>query len=419
MKVLWFSNCQLVDSDISATGTWIQSMADGILSEKRVELLVIAFSDIFEITRKDFKNVQQWLIPTRERLNKNGLPSKGVICEIINICESFKPDLIHLWGVESFWGLLTARKYIDVPALLEMQGLKKAISKDYTADLKVKELLQCVGFKELIKRKIIISEQKEFARWGKFEEEIICAHHYIDVQSEWMSAQVKAIQPNAQQFLVDLALRGLFYTAKPWLDFKEQRIKADSPYIFFSSSGSAPYKGIHVALRAFAEIKQEFPGLRMHIAGNIQKIGLRQNGYVGWVNNLSRKLKVDHKIDWLGPISADQIITELQFCEVNLVCSFVESYCLALAEAMYLGVPCVTSFTGGTSWIAESGRTALFFKAGDVNMCAYQIERILKNQEIGCRLSIHCRREAIRRHDISNIVMRQLNIYDKIVNSNT
>lgn len=416
LKVLWFSNCALSDSDISGTGTWIQSMAESLLSTNQVELGVIAFSDVIEFMRQDFCGISQWLVPARKPIGKDGLPSRVLVREILSVCRQFKPDLVHVWGVESFWGLLTARKYITVPALLEIQGLKKTVARYFMADLTFKELLQCISVKEILKRKTLCSYKRDFTRWGRFEKEIICGHSFIDVQSGWISAHVKSMNPSAKQFHVDLALRSSFYRALAWSNFKDERIKANFPYIFFSSSGAPPYKGIHVALRILAELKPRYPELRLHIAGHIQKKGIRQNGYVRWLNRLGKELQIHDSIDWLGSLRADQIIKELQLCELSLVCGFVESYCLALAEPMYLGVPCVTSFTGGTSWIAENEKSALFFLSGDVEYGAYQVERILLDPQIGLRLSTNSRNQGLMRHDVKSISDRQLDIYAKVMN---
>ena len=416
MKVLWLSNCPLIESKITGTGTWIQPMAEGLLATESLKLAVIAFADVPKFTRQDYREVPQWLVPVRARLGRDGLPTASLVEEIVKACEWFKPDLVHVWGVEFYWGLLTARGYIRVPALLEMQGMKKACAKLFTADLTVKELFQCIGIKEVLKRKSMISYKNDFARWGRFEEQILRGHPFIDVQSEWMSAQVRAIQPQAQQFFVDLALRQPFYTARPWSDFKDERAAQGTSWnIFFSSSGPAPYKGFHVALRTLAELKREFPQARLRVAGVFQRKGLRQEGYVRWLNHLCRELKVTESVDWLGPLDADQMIHELQLCAVNVVCSFVESYCLALAEPMYLGVPCVTSFSGGPSWIAEDGKTALFFPPGDAVMCAYQIGCIFRQQELRHRLSAHARAAGLKRHDHESIVRRQVQIYQQIV----
>ena len=416
MKVLWFSNCPLIESKITNTGTWIQPMAQGLLATGLLDLAVIAFADVSQFTRQDYRKVPQWLVPVRARLGRNGMPTASLIEEIVKACEWFQPDIVHVWGVESYWGLLTARGYIRVPALLEMQGMKKVCAKLFTADLTVKELFQCIGIKEMLKRKTIISYKNVFARWGRFEEEILRGHHFIDVQSEWMSAQVSAIQSQAQQFFVDLALRQQFYAAQPWSNFEiERATQGTSQHIFYSSSGPIPYKGIHVALRALAGLKREFPQARLRVAGVFQRKGLRQEGYVRWLNHLCRELNVTNNIDWLGPLDADQIIHELQQCEVSVVCSFVESYCLALAESMYLGVPCVTSYNGGTSWIAEDQKTALFFPPGDAVMCAHQIGRIFRERELGQRLSVQARSAGMKRHDPESVVQRRDVIYQQIM----
>jgi glycosyltransferase involved in cell wall biosynthesis len=416
MKVLWLSNCQLKESDIASTGTWIQSMAEGLLNTGSIELAVISVGNVPKFTRQDYREVLQWIAPVSERLGNDGLPSDGIVKDIVNAINQFKPDLIHVWGVELFWGLLISRKYTHIPSLLEMQGMKSVCAKYYTADLTVKEIFQCVGIKEVLKRKVMISNKNDFLKSKRYEDEILCGHCYIDVQSEWMLAQVNSVQPSAKKYFVDLALRNSFYSARPWLDFEKNRnMKGTLHNIYISSSGGLPYKGIHVAIRALAELKKNYPNARLRIAGKIQKKGLSQDGYVLWLNLLSRKLNVFGSIDWLGPLNADQIIEELQYCGVNIVCSFVESYCLALAEPMYLGVPCVTSFTGGTSWIGKDNENVLFYTAGDAVMCAHKIDLIFSEPELRHGLSTTARKEGLKRHDLDRIAQDQLVIYKKVI----
>jgi len=416
LKVLWLSNCPLIESKITGTGTWIQPMAEGLMATGSLQLAVVSFANVTQFVQQDYRNIPQWLVPSRTKLERNGLPSANLIKSITKACEWFRPDLVHVWGVEHFWGLLTARGYIGVPVLLEMQGMKKACAKLFMADLTMKELFQCIGIKEVLKRKTIVSRKNDFEQWGQHEEEIIRGHHFIDVQSKWTSAQIYSIQPQAQQFIVNRTLRLPFYVAQSWQNFEDERVKKGATQnIFCSSAGPSPYKGIHVALRALAELKREFPEARLRIAGAIQRKGLRQEGYVRWLNRICRELKITDSVDWLGPLNADQIIHELQLCAVNVVCSFVESYCVALAEPMYLGVPCVTSYNGGISWLAEDGKTALFFPPGDVVMCAYQIGRVFRERELNCHLSEHARVAALKRHDPNTIFQRQHEIYQEVI----
>jgi glycosyltransferase involved in cell wall biosynthesis len=82
---------------------------------------------------------------------------------------------------------------------------------------------------------------------------------------------------------------------------------------------------------------------------------------------------------------------------------------------MYLGVPCVTSYNGGTSWIAEDQKTALFFPPGDAVMCAHQIGRIFRERELDRRLSVQARSAGVKRHNPESVVQRQVQIYQQIV----
>ena len=95
--------------------------------------------------------------------------------------------------------------------------------------------------------------------------------------------------------------------------------------------------------------------------------------------------------------------------------TFVESYGVALAEAMLLGVPTVVSFTGGTSFLARDEESALFFPPGDVEMCAYQAERLIKERDLAERLSCQARNIAQVRHDPKQVLQRQLTTYHQVL----
>ena len=49
---------------------------------------------------------------------------------------------------------------------------------------------------------------------------------------------------------------------------------------------------------------------------------------------------------------------------------FIETYCLSFAEAMIVGVPTVTSFTGAMPELARHGEESLFYNSIDYQTCA-------------------------------------------------
>ena len=412
MKILWFSNAILTGSDKAGTGTWLSAMADSLLNIDGFNLGNISLGPVTRVTRSDYKQISQWIIPLTAKLRKDGLPNNNFVKDIERVAKEFEPDLIHIWGTESFYGLLTARNYLKFPALLEMQGLKGLWSRVYSGGLSTREILACIGIKELLLRSTIFQRRKQFALWWNFEKEMICNHSYITVQSPWIEAWIKALNPSCTTFKTDLILRNSFYQQENWSGLKNDY---NNPVIFCSAGYSAPFKGFHDAIRAIYILKDKYKTIKLKIAGNHQRKGIRQNGYINWLNKLILKYNLSPNVEWLGPLSADRLVSEMTNSSIMLIPSHVESYCVSMAEAMQLGVPIVSSYTGGTSYLAKDGESALFFIPGDESMCAYQIDRLLSDKEMAMHFSKKGRETAIKRNNPNKIIDNQIAIYKNIL----
>lgn len=384
MKVLWLCNQSLGDKDEGRSGTWLGAMARGLLDSGVIELGVIALGSVERFARADCRQVKQWVVPIGHSRGRDGLPGALLTEMIVRAAREFRPDLIHVWGTEDFWGLLTARCLPQFPALLEMQGFKTAITHMFYGGLSMHDRLRCIGAKELLKRRTMWHERRDFERWGSVEREMIRGHHFIGFQSPWMAAQVQAVNPSARLFKSDRALRTGFELAAPWK-------WAEQPVVFTTSAYPSPFKGLHIAIQAVAALRHRCPSARLKIAGPYQRKGIRMDGYVRWINRLVRQAGMEEQVEWLGTLSAAQIVQELQSAGAALIPTYVESYCVAMAEAMHVGTPTVASFTGGTAHLGRDEETCLFFPPGDTPMCAYQIERVLKNRELAERLSARAR----------------------------
>lgn len=413
MKILWLSNAVLSVGDRASTGTWLDAMAQLLVLSGEVTLGNISSDKVMHLARQDCGSIKQWIVPLSTPSNRSGLPSQKVVADILQAVKEFSPDLVHVWGTESYWGLITENNKIGFPSLLEIQGLKGPYSRVFSGGLTKSEQHACIGFKELIKRRSISAEGKKYEAWGRFEREVIAGHRFITTQSPWVEAWVRASNRACRVFHTELVLRDLFYRAEPWC-------LPSSTIIFCSAAYPVPYKGLHDAIRVLSVLKSAVPKVRLRIAGAHQFRGIRQDGYIAWVNRLARSLGVSTQIDWLGSLTAEEIVQELQNCSVMLMPSHCETYCVALAEAIYLGVPTVTAYTGGSAWLARDGESALFFPPGDEAMCAWQIERILTDRDLAIRLSHNARTIAQVRNNPETVVKNQLEIYRQvIVSSNT
>lgn len=375
MKVLWFCNVALSDIKSTATGTWLHSMADALVNTGSVQLYNIAQGKVKDITRQDSKSICQWVVPF-ESLKVNGLPSSKTIQEIQRIVNDITPDIIHVWGTEHFWGLLTARGYINGNIILETQGLKFAIEKYFYSGLTLIDLIKCLGIKEFIKPSLsLFCEKYSFKNWGKFEKEMLMNHKNISTQSEWVRAHVMSLNPTAQIFKTARSLRIEFVEADKW-----NGDNCISYQVFTSTSSIVSYKGLHVLVDAIAILKKRYPKIRLCIAGKVRS-GLREEGYSKWLKRKIKYLGINENISWLGSMDAKNLVLQMHKANVVVVPSFIESYCNALNEALTVGVPTVASFAGGMPELAIHEKTALFFPPGDATMCANAIEKFFTNIE--------------------------------------
>jgi glycosyltransferase involved in cell wall biosynthesis len=409
MKILWFSNKSLLmNSTDTRTGSWLDATAEGLIQTRHIELGNVTNGNVSQIEKNCSDGLEQWTVPSHNRhFTKNSFP---YLQEIIRVVEEFSPDVIHVWGTEAAWGLLTARKYIEVPSVLDMQGFSAAIAKVYHGGLSISEQLACAGIKDILKGSMIFQEAKKFQKRGVIEEEIIKGQQFIIVQSDWIKAQVRKINRSCNLFDSTRLLRSPFYHAKKWQP-------PNNNIVFCSAAYPSPFKGLHVALRAISILKKSIPNIELRIAGTLQKPGLRQDGYIRWLNRLIDASDIHSNVVWLGGLNATEIIAEMLNSAVMVLPTFIENCSNTLQEAMMIGIPVVASYVGGLPSLARDEESILFFPPGDDIMCAYQISRIISDPILVKRISDYSRKIAQKRKDRQTISNNQIEIYNQVISA--
>jgi glycosyltransferase involved in cell wall biosynthesis len=408
LKILWFSNRSLTSTDSGGSGSWLSALVGTFLKNQSLQIFNITHGTQENTIASATGNIREWQLNIKAIQRNNELPEEVIIHEIIQIVDSIKPDIVHIWGIEGYWGLLSSHNYLKYPILLSTQGIKSAIARCYTGDLTNREVIKCIGLKELIRRRTPFQERKEFINWGRHEAEILNSHSHIAVQSEWVASYVSSASESKKIYFVDHVLQDAFLRSQPWKYH-------GNPILFCSSAYPAIYKGLHVAVRVTANLKKRFPHIRLRIAGPHVRPGIRRNGYITWIQGLIREMKLNSSVDWIGSIDANQTTEELRNCSVFLQPSFCESYSVSLAEAMSLGVPSVVSFAGGMSTLAKDEETALFFSPGDDVMAAHQAERLFNDYTFSSGVSERARQLAIQRHNPDSIANQHLRIYKEVI----
>lgn len=408
-KILWLSNRCIDSGNLRGSGGWIVAMARALIESKYCQLYNITIGPVDRIEKQEGVNFVQWILPIKSFVKKDlgALPPDSMLQELRNIIEQdIRPDLIHVWGTERFWGKLKRIFSWNCPALLEIQGVKAAIAPYVYGGLSAEEQIRCIRLREIICPKLsLFSIARHYRESIHEEEEIIKSFKYVSYQSEWTRETISPFILGQRLFHSRRMIREDFLCCKPW------KYKNGNHAIFSSCGLTNPNKGAHVLVRAFSIIRKRYPNAELHLTGAIRR-GIRQNGYAHFLLTEIQKNNLADGVKFLGALSANELIQEMQECAVGVVPSFVESYSASLAEGLAVGLPMVASYAGAMPEVG--GPFVSYFPIGDVGICAAKIMKIFElGEEIGENV-LAARLDTLKKHSVSGVIRNQIDIYEDI-----
>ncbi len=409
MKIVWISASVFNEHEEKQSGVWQKSLALKLALNKDIELINISYQNSSrEVIEYSFSNIKQYGLP---RLGKarRGYPPQETSLLFEKIIIENNPDIIHIWGSENPLKLLAFDQKLQGIKVLSMQGVLGSIAECLLNGLTYRELVSTIGIRELLKRETLFSIKKSFYQDAKIEHEMIQKSKYIITQSEWTESQIKPINSNAQFFRINRVLRDTFVAAKKWNEFEHKK-----PVIYSAAIGYS-LKGLHVLIKSLSIVKSIFPNVELRLAGAVGRKDFLGDGYIRLIIRMINKYGLQKNIIWLGAITADQIVKNLQQSSVFVNPSYIESYSVVVAEAMAVGTPSVLSFAGAMPELAESNKEALFFTPGDYKQCAAKIIKLISDNELASELSVNAQKKAEYRNSKIDTVAEQIKIYREIL----
>lgn len=410
MKVLWFSNCVLGNSINKGSGSWLFAMSKIICDS--VELINATLSSVEQVTYNNYGSFSEVLIPSYKL--KDGIPEEKNICTIQETIENINPDIIHIWGLESFWGSLYAKGYIKGKVILEVQGLMKPCYEVFWAGLNPFSVVM----KTLCVRDIVypnsrlLRGRKAFKFRSQQSEYVLSNCNTISTQSRWVRDQIKfLIGKQCKVYNTLRPIRQEFWDASPW------QAHRNSCRIFTSMSYYLPFKGIHVLIQAVALLKQKYSNVLLEIAGVEEKdtIWYRQFAYIKLLIKLAKKMGVIDNVKFVGRLSASEIICHLHACDVFVNPSFVESYSASTAEALAVGVPTVVAYSGAMPDFSVNKKVSLYYSPMDYADCAAKITTMIENDKVRNELTENAKNEVKNLCGSESVKKVQLAIYNEVL----
>ncbi len=333
--------------------------------------------------------------------------------ELGQIVEQFKPDAVHIFGTEYPHTLAMLRAVPD-PArvLVGIQGLCFVYADFYMADLPEK-VINRFNFRDIVRRDTLRIQQKKYVARGAFEKEALRLCTHVTGRTAWDEKWTGEINPKRQYHVMGENLRATFYEG-------EWDVETCEPYRIFMSQGNYPIKGLHYVLPALAQLKKEFPQIKLCVAGDVitdhrtWKQKLKLSSYGKYLLELLERYELTGQVEFLGRQNAEQMKEQYLKCHVFLSPSAIENSPNSIGEALMLGVPVVSSDCGGVRSLFTEEQEGLFYPTADTGKLAACLRRIFTEPELAQKFHEKGRKRAREIHDAQKNYETLRQIYRQI-----
>lgn len=397
MKVLWVTAqiLPLVSDELkmerSGFGGWVMNMLEQLQLVPDIELgVAMVSSKIESLITIECENIKCYIAPT--------LGNKSLTENNRNlIIQKFNPDIIHIEGNE--FGIHNCfSKVTSVPVLLSLQGILSGYEPYQYGELPISDYLFSPNSKNSLSAWILYFRKHFlFDKRISMETNTISNVNYLSGRTFWDRAHSYWINPSAKYFSCNRILRSVFYRELWECNNKEQ-------YSIFVGNGYSPLKGLHFVIEAVNLLKKEFPTIKVYVAGNCpivdtKKLSIHKYGYSNLIKKKIEQYHLQENIIFLGSLLGDEMVNRMKKCNVYCLPSLIENSPNTLGEAMMLGMPCVSAYTGGASEMAVDEKECLFYRANDPKLLAWQLRRIFIDDNFAKTLGFAARQHAMITHD--------------------
>lgn len=298
---------------------------------------------------------------------------KNIICK-------YSPDIIQVFGVEFSNGLNIIDAAMGIPVLFYIQGIMASFEHFKFGGLEIREMIKSGSVHSLLKFYKFKSDYKQYLAQMSYEEQIIKKCHGIIVDGEWSKFYLQKYNRNVRIFEQYLPISADYQNNK-W-SYEE----CDKNTIF-TIAGRTPYKGLHNLIKALSIVRDVVPNVKLFIPGNMgYKSIFSKPPYIDYLEKLIKHLGLINNIVFCGQLTSKEMAKHMLSANVFVMPSCVENHSSTLREAMFLGVPCVTSNVGCIPEIARYGENLLQYRYPEIDQLAGNIIKILSNREFSIKI---------------------------------
>lgn len=421
MRILWLSvNNGLYENHKRPSkgyngGGWISSLQKLLIANNE-NMLALAFIThtplekekqngtiyypIYDPPKNSFQKLREYYGGYKKVDNVNYLSS------IKHIIQDFKPDLIHLFGMENPLSVILGNT--EIPVVVHLQGLLSPYDNAFfPIGFNKSSFLIPFSMNEWIFRNGYIYAKNSIHIRGCRELFLFKHLKFAMGRTEWDYQVSQLLAPQSVYFHVDEVLREPFYkNAGNWkLDKKEK-------FVIVSTLSNTVYKGLDVILKTAQLLKN-----KSNIQFKWQIIGIKPNDPI--VRFFERKLHImggSVNVEYVGVLSADELCNKLLDSNVYVHPSYIDNSPNSLCEAQLLGMPVIGTFVGGVPSLIKNYENGLLVPANAPYELAYLLKRVYLEKDLLINLGKAAYNTASERHDKEKILLELMNVYRRIIN---
>ena len=327
------------------------------------------------------------------------------VSEVQSIIEDFKPDIIHLFGIEN--QLATILGNTSIPVVVHLQGiLTPCDNAFFPPGFNMDVFKWPMTTREWIFRNGFGFAHRIIHVRSMREKELFKHVRYAMGRTSWDREMLQLFAPEAKYFHVDEILREPFYAnAGRW------RCPEKGTFRIVSTLSQTVYKGLDLVLKV-AKYLSTYTNLEFEW----QVIGLSSNSPM--IRFFERRTKIKSKdvhVKYIGVRTSEELTKDLLESNVYVHPSYIDNSPNSVCEAQILGLPVVATAVGGVSTLVENGVTGFLVPSNGLYEMAAALLRLAGDQGLDCMIGKKAFETSCKRHDKQQVVQDLMVVYKSIL----
>lgn len=416
MRVLWFSptpSLVAISENGNPGGGWIHSLEQLVSNTKQIDLGIAFFNEIDKVIKTKINDNTYYQIPFEKRsirrfVNRHlgKIDTSNDTKYLLEVVEDFKPDLIQIFGTEGSFGQLIP--FIKTPCVIHIQGNYTVFShKWFNSGLSNANVLFNSKFNTLLKANGLFHNYFHFLSMAQREQKILKAARFVMGRTNWDRRVTKILAGNAVYFHCDEVLRDEFYKTT----WKAQPL--DLPLQFLTTVQANVYKGLDTIIDTARLLKSHSA---KPFVWKIAGLSPYDEMVKLWERKYKTKLE-DLGIVLLGRVNSGELISQMLTSHLFIHPSHIDNSPNSVCEAMIIGMPLISTSSGGTGSLLDDEKEGVLVQDGDPYVLAGAIVSVFENYDKAVTYGLNAKERASKRHDRKTILNQLLSVYNHMLNN--